>query len=164
MKNLNKNQLFSVCPQVYETIDIDALIANILAYKPNNTTKSGKVSESYAQISKKILHLTDVHVDLSYLADTPVSCNYPICCRNNTQSNETDTFSYNQQYSAQLSGYWGTSGSCDLPMRTFDEFISFVEDNLTDEIELILWTGDNSSHDEENSSLSRNFNTTQILS
>ena len=49
-------------------------------------------------------------------------------------------------------------------MRTFDEFISFVEDNLVDEIDLIIWTGDNSSHDEENSSLSRNFNTTQILS
>lgn len=35
--------------------------------------------------------------------------------------------------------------------------------NLSDSLDLVVWTGDNVGHDEENSELNRNFNITKLI-
>lgn len=49
-----------VCPQVYEIVDIDSLVSEIVADTPT-VKESNRVNGAP---TKKILHLTDVHVDL----------------------------------------------------------------------------------------------------
>ncbi|EAR89553.1 ser/thr phosphatase family protein (macronuclear) [Tetrahymena thermophila SB210] len=143
-----------VCPKVYEDIDIDALVYDIIKEKPKIT----QIKQSSGK-TLKVLQLADVHIDLEYQEGFPTTCNYPICCRNNTFTlNKEDRFL--QQ--GELSGYWGTLGICDLPLRTFDQFVQFVKKNLTD-IDLVIWTGDNVGHDEENSEINRNFNITKLV-
>lgn len=37
-------------------------------------------------------------------------------------------------------------GDCDIPFRTIEAAIRFIKNNLSDEIDFIVWTGDNTNH------------------
>lgn len=88
----------------------------------------------------KILHLTDVHLDLFYAPDSNAKCNEPLCCR---------ATSYGQNYSA---GYWGeVNGVCDIPFQLVESSLRQIKQKHPD-IDLIFWTGDNVPHDIWNTS------------
>jgi sphingomyelin phosphodiesterase len=58
------------------------------------------------------------------------------------------------------SGYWGSLAKCDLPMQTFDLFLSELK---TINPDFIIWTGDNTAHDIWAQSQSYNINFTTVL-
>lgn len=85
----------------------------------------------------KILHLTDIHLDLSYTVGTNTECGQPLCCTNNTEVAPSDDLA---------AGYWG-SYSCDVPTWTFEDMLMHIREKHLDEIEYIMMTGDNPPHD-----------------
>jgi sphingomyelin phosphodiesterase len=83
----------------------------------------------------KMLHLTDVHLDLWYTPGSNAECEEPLCCRST---------SHGHNYSA---GYWSeTFGSCDAPLTFTKKAIKHIGDTHKD-IDLVIWTGDNVPHD-----------------
>lgn len=88
----------------------------------------------------KIIQISDTHVDLNYREGSPAICEEPLCCQSNsTPSNNSDA-------KAQ---YWGTYGSCDIPFRTFESTLKFLNYTISQykDIDYIIWTGDIQPHD-----------------
>lgn len=76
------------------------------------------------------LHLSDIHIDPSYIEGSVVNCDDPVCCQ--TGKSEVNG-----------AGYWGTKGKCDLPPRTVEVFLEQVSNmNVT----FVIWTGDSPPH------------------
>lgn len=98
------------------------------------------------------MHISDLHPDLFYTEGSPVDCTEPVCCRNNVTSKPNST---------RKAGYWGSIGSCDLPIQTFDVFLDEVRRINPD---AIIWTGDNTPHDIWQQTQSYNLNFTIMLS
>ncbi len=65
----------------------------------------------------KVLHLTDLHVDLHYKENTNTVCGEPLCCRENNGPGD--------------SGYWGSYG-CDLPFRTLESALKHIKQHHND--------------------------------
>ena len=80
----------------------------------------------------KILHLSDIHIDLEYTEGLNADCGAPLCCRppNNT--------------TRPVAGYWGDEG-CDLPLATANSLFEYLADHK-DEFDWIYWTGDLPAH------------------
>ena len=80
----------------------------------------------------KILHLSDIHIDLEYTVGLNAECGAPLCCRppNNT--------------TRLVAGYWGDEG-CDLPLATANSLFEYLADHK-DEFDWIYWTGDLPAH------------------
>ena len=121
----------SEIPRKY--IDPDIYAKKIIKGKPKRAKeevgKNGKVI--------KVLHITDLHLDLDYQEGANGECTYPICCRNETNEEVvTDK--------TKLCGKYGYEGKSDINEILFD---SFVEDASKREIDFIIWTGDNAPHD-----------------
>jgi len=79
------------------------------------------------------------------------NCGVPECCR---AASETGTAAT----AADEAGYWGTLAKCDIPYRTVQQLINFLKSKLN--IDLALWTGDNTSHDVWHQTTERNMNNT----
>lgn len=87
---------------------------------------------------RKILHLTDIHLDLWYEPNSNASCNEPLCCRVTSEDWKLKNVS---------AGYWSeVNGDCDIPQH-------FVADSLKKivaahpDLDAVFWTGDNVPHD-----------------
>lgn len=143
------NHVYLVCPKIYERIDIDELVNEILSEPLPASIEIPQAAAASDSSTRplRILHLTDIHMDPGYVENMPTTCNYPVCCRDNQPYNKTMLGS-SSSASNSMSGYWGTLGNCDLPERTFDAFVEYVKNNLADDIDLVIWTGDNVSHDQ----------------
>jgi len=87
--------------------------------------------------SKKILHLTDVHIDLSYMEGAEAACGLPMCCMN------TSGLAASEETAA---GYWGDY-RCDVPMWTIQNMLENIRDQHGSEIDYIMITGDFPPHD-----------------
>ena len=76
----------------------------------------------------KILHLSDVHINLEYTEGLNAGCGEPLCCHplNNT--------------TRPVAGYWGDYG-CDLPLSTANNLVEHLSQHK-DEFDWIYWTGD----------------------
>jgi len=81
----------------------------------------------------KILHLTDLHIDFYYEAYSEAECGEPQCCRDKKDKPKKEA------------GYWGAVAACDLPLRTLEAMIEQISEEIKPD--LVLWTGDNGSHD-----------------
>ncbi len=79
-------------------------------------------------------------------------CDGLMCCRESAGKPATPE---------EAAGYWGTVAACDLPERTFEQFLQFV--NRTMNISMILWTGDNADHDQASQSKSNQTLTTHEI-
>ncbi|CAG2179672.1 unnamed protein product, partial [Oppiella nova] len=91
----------------------------------------------------KMLHLTDIHLDLYYTPGSNSVCDEPICCRST---------SYGHNHSA---GYWSeTTLNCDSPLIFTEDAIGDVAQTHKD-LDFVIWTGDNIPHDV--------WNTTKIV-
>ena len=72
--------------------------------------------------SSKILHLTDIHLDLGYKVGSNSDCSKPLCCTNDTEMAET---------AETAAGYWG-SYSCDVPVWTFEDMLVQIREKHLD--------------------------------
>lgn len=79
--------------------------------------------------------MADIHTDLHYDENATKKCDAITCCRIDSGAPATEE---------DKSGYWGTIADCDIPERTFNKFVDFVEKRV--DVDFVLWTGDNTSH------------------
>jgi sphingomyelin phosphodiesterase len=98
------------------------------------------------------MHISDLHPDLFYTPGAPVDCGEPLCCRSNVTAKGNST---------RKASYWGSIGSCDVPIQTFELLLKDIKRINPD---AIIWTGDNTAHDIWQQSQSYNLNFTVILS
>lgn len=131
-KNLDEDficSLFELCTYNYEKLNADDFASRILKDKP----KTPVIPQYPSEKTLKVVHLTDMHVDPMYQEGAEAFCGKPFCCRDKT-GNETNP-----------SGYWGSLAECDLPERTIENMINYIATEIKPD--LVLWTGDNGSHD-----------------
>ena len=86
----------------------------------------------------KAVHISDVHIDMEYMAGTNSICDSLLCCREDSGMPGP---------SGVAAGEWGSNqgGLCDLPQKTFANMLDFVVNEVKPDV--IFWTGDNSAHD-----------------
>lgn len=78
----------------------------------------------------RFLHITDIHPDLHYKhgADPEFKCHH----------GKGDA------------GKWGTpKSSCDTPWTLVNETFKWIDENLKDKIDFVIWTGDSARHDND---------------
>lgn len=71
------------------------------------------------------------------MENTNTKCDQPDCCRINSGDPKNEE---------SKAGYWGTLGNCDIPFRTIEAMVSYIERNHAKEIDFIIWTGDSTNH------------------
>ena len=114
-----------------------------------NSDTSGQVKNSL-----RILHLADVHIDPWYLPGGHSDCGEPLCCRATSSKGQ----------SSKTAGYWGDYYSCDTPENTVIQLFTFINQTLTQQYDILIWTGDVSAHDVWNNTKSSVINGTRLLS
>ncbi|KAL4435127.1 hypothetical protein ABPG74_003620 [Tetrahymena malaccensis] len=138
-----------VCPQVYEKIDIENVVLDIL-----KDAASHEVKRQTPQLNNtfKIIHMTDLHFDWDYQIGSYAQCQQPTCCRQESTPSQGNK--------SMTAGYWGSIAPCDLPYRTIESYVSFIKRNLSNEIDFALWTGDNTNHFIWEQTQEKNINST----
>ena len=77
----------------------------------------------------KVLHLSDLHVQLNYTVGSPSTCSYPICCTSDLAKNAH----------SPPARYWGEY-ACDLPPWTLEASLASIAQAHPD-TEYVLLTG-----------------------
>uniref|UniRef100_A0A1I8ABT4 Sphingomyelin phosphodiesterase n=1 Tax=Steinernema glaseri TaxID=37863 RepID=A0A1I8ABT4_9BILA len=90
----------------------------------------------------RIVHISDLHVDLQYAVGTEADCGEPQCCRMPKNNHELDAKAFKVKKPA---GYWGTIGSCDTPYWTLDNMMQHIQ-KTEKNIDYIIVSGDLESH------------------
>ncbi|KAJ5151480.1 Endopolyphosphatase [Penicillium canariense] len=81
----------------------------------------------------RFLHITDFHPDRYYKPGTLVDREHGTC-----------------HHGKGPAGYFGTEGSeCDAPLSLINETFRWIEENLKDKIDFVIWTGDSVRHDND---------------
>lgn len=116
------------------------------------------------------MHISDVHVDLFYTVGAAMKCSEPVCCRSNVTMKLQHKDAWNRILNDQHlevsevndgpAGYWGSIAYCDLPFQTFQLFLEEVK--KMNDLDMIIWTGDNTPHDVWQQSQTYNLNFTII--
>lgn len=86
----------------------------------------------------KALHLSDVHIDMSYQEGSLANCDQYLCCR--------AEYGYPTKEGDIAAGYWGAK-KCDLPVHTFQSMLDYVTGNEELIPDMLFWTGDSTPHD-----------------
>jgi len=120
----------SMCPRTTQKDDLKKYVEEVLKDKPDREILAPTKKSTYT-----ILQISDPHIDLNYVEGSNAYCDLPLCCHADSGT-PVD--------SKHAAGYWGTISHCDLPRRTFDQFMKFVSTRF--DIDMILWTGDNIQH------------------
>lgn len=84
----------------------------------------------------KVLQLSDTHIDPQYEEGGDADCGEPLCCRKSMKKITND----------RRAGFWGDYRDCDLPLRTLEETLKFINKTHRD-IDYVIWTGDIPPHD-----------------
>lgn len=84
----------------------------------------------------RILHLSDLHVDLLYDEGSAVVCEHPYCCRH--------AFG-DPGLGEEAAGHWGALAYCDIPIHTLEDLLSQAAAITTPD--LVYLTGDLPPHD-----------------
>ncbi|KAJ6120477.1 Endopolyphosphatase [Penicillium sp. IBT 18751x] len=81
----------------------------------------------------RFLHITDFHPDQYYRAGSKISEESGSC-----------------HHGKGPAGYFGQEGTeCDSPMTLVNETFRWIEANLKDQIDFVIWTGDSARHDND---------------
>ena len=77
--------------------------------------------------TKKVLHLSDIHIDLNYQEGTEADCGETVCCEPASPKKGA-----NGTVKAPAP-YWGVSASsrlsCDIPSRTAESAFAWIAEN-----------------------------------
>ena len=133
------------CPEGELTEDVYDMAHRLLKNKPQ---KKREKIDTTAPVWKMI-QLTDIHLDLSYLEGSSVFCDEPVCCREKLSN-----------YSRITAGKFGYLGRCDANAELLN---SFVEKAYELSPDFIIWTGDNSPHNSKGSTQEDNYNATNYV-
>jgi len=83
----------------------------------------------------KVLHITDIHIDLTYTIGNEAKCQLPMCCGN------TSGIASSEETSA---GYWGDY-NCDIPAWSYRRMLEHIQ--AEHNLDYIMITGDYPAHD-----------------
>lgn len=83
----------------------------------------------------RFLHITDIHPDPYYKTNTSTE---ETCHRGKKSDFETGKYGH-------------PVSDCDSPLSLVDATFDWIDRNLKDKIDFIIWTGDNARHDNDNS-------------
>ncbi|PWY91733.1 acid sphingomyelinase [Aspergillus sclerotioniger CBS 115572] len=97
--------------------------------KPVNASRPAPSGETPLQI----VHISDIHVDLSYETGASYNCTKPICCRPYTTSDDPDVTDY-------PAGEYGNH-NCDAPL-TLEESMYAAIKELVPDSSFVIFTGD----------------------
>ncbi|TRM67571.1 Metallo-dependent phosphatase-like protein [Schizophyllum amplum] len=87
------------------------------------------------KLTGRFLHITDIHPDPYYTAGASVKRD---CHRKKPRKKKN------------RAGYYGTSYSdCDSPPRLANFTLDYLDREWTDDIDFVIWTGDNARHDND---------------
>merc|ERR1719285_46947 len=104
--------------------------------KPKDLSAVGSSRHQSSGETLRVLQITDVHMDLSYLPGSPTDCGLPCCCLNSTgKAGEGEP----------AAGYWGDY-KCDLPQPTFRALMEHIVASHED-LDYVIYTGDAPAHD-----------------
>jgi hypothetical protein len=115
-KNRVCNEHFGWCTDpVITKINLETVIENILATKPNALANDDYIQNMYDQMAQstearstlRAMHLSDVHLDFDYTPGTISNCDEYLCCR-------TDV-GYPKKAGDVAAGDWGAT-NCDIPV------------------------------------------------
>eukprot|EP00340_Litonotus_pictus_P011302 CAMPEP_0170539930 /NCGR_PEP_ID=MMETSP0209-20121228/104313_1 /TAXON_ID=665100 ORGANISM="Litonotus pictus, Strain P1" /NCGR_SAMPLE_ID=MMETSP0209 /ASSEMBLY_ACC=CAM_ASM_000301 /LENGTH=490 /DNA_ID=CAMNT_0010842137 /DNA_START=739 /DNA_END=2208 /DNA_ORIENTATION=+ len=118
-----------VCSNHYYTLSADDFAREVLKDKPEIVEEPSFSSKK----PLKVLQLSDMHIDPKYKENSEADCGQPACCRDRVENPK------------KPAGKWGTLASCDLPIRTVEKMIEQIASEINPD--MILWTGDNDTHD-----------------
>ena len=134
--------------QSISRVDIEPVMEQIYAGQPPPQPKTPTGRATYT-----ILQVNDIHIDFEYFPGGISNCQEGImCCR----ANKTVIIGDDPEYA----GYWGSTGNCDLPQHTFEQFLTFAKTLNPD---YIYWLGDNENHEVDTITRDVNVNTTKYL-
>ena len=97
----------------------------------------------------KMLQMTDIHFDQRYIENATVYCDTPLCCHEPASN-----------YSRIKSGKFGSLMKCDTSNNTLKSFVQTAYDLQPD---FIIWTGDNTEHDNWNSTQEEVYESTATI-
>lgn len=95
---------------------------------------------------KRILHISDLHLDLYYQEGTNADCGLPLCCRETVGKPSSPS---------SKAGKWGDYRDCDSPIYMVDNMFENIAKNH--KVDYIFWTGDLLPHDIYNQSKDGNI-------
>ncbi|KAJ5382851.1 Endopolyphosphatase Ppn1p-related protein [Penicillium concentricum] len=110
----------------------DAISASPLGQHPLGypTEPAGLAEGLRKPVRGRFLHITDFHPDRLYKPGTSIDRS---CHHGNGHA-----------------GYFGAEGTdCDSPLSLVNETFRWIEENLKDEIDFVIWTGDSARHDND---------------
>ncbi|KAI0978368.1 hypothetical protein GJ496_008954 [Pomphorhynchus laevis] len=99
---------------------------------------------------KRILHLTDIHLQTNYQPGSNAECKEPLCCFGPEISDES-----------RRAGYFGDYRKCDLPLWTVEEIFKHIAAN--EKIDYVYYTGDSASHQIWNQTLADNIESSKSI-
>jgi sphingomyelin phosphodiesterase len=117
------NTLFSVC-------DLPAVVPYTVIFPKPKPAPTPRVVSGKKPF--KMVHISDIHVDLSYEVGSSSNCTFDICCRADTNSTALNAH--------DVAGPFG-SHSCDSPLSLEESMYAAIEKIVPDN-EFVLFTGD----------------------
>lgn len=101
---------------------------------PTLDTSKSDLTPAKNKLHGRFLHITDIHPDPYYAAYTDV-----------------DKFCHRGKKTHDKTGIFGRPTSeCDSPFSLVNATFDWIEQNLKDHIDFVIWTGDNARHDNDN--------------
>lgn len=109
--------------------EVDTSYSVYMSEKPANATRP----EPSGQTPIKVVHISDIHVDLNYTTGASYNCTKNICCRPYTAADEPGVTDY-------PAGPYGNS-ECDSPVSLEESLYKAIEDLVPDRA-FTIFTGD----------------------
>ena len=134
-----------LCPEGQITEDAYDYAIRVLKDKPNKQKEA--IDPSGARL--KMVQVTDIHYDQRYKQNASIYCGTPLCCHEPASN-----------YSRIKSGLFGSIENCDTNINTLKSFIDAAYDLEPD---LIIWSGDNTEHDNWNSTQEEVYEATRTI-
>src|SRR6218665_3685997 len=86
--------------------------------------------DSYTQNPKKLVHITDIHVDPYYEPGSEAGCGEPLCCRASNGSPKSKD---------RAAGPWGDYRNCDTPVATLRHALKHISETHSDVSSILLY-------------------------
>ncbi|TFK43522.1 endopolyphosphatase [Crucibulum laeve] len=110
-------------------------VTNVFGSPAQLPLQMQQLSTKPRRLHGRFLHITDMHPDPYYAAHRSQST----ACHRKKPKKKKDG-----------SGYYGTPYSeCDSPFRLTNFTLDYLETNWANEIDFVIWTGDNARHDND---------------
>lgn len=118
----------------------------LVSFLQSIPTTSAQVDEPYdpdvSRLVGRFLHITDIHPDEHYIAGGSISSS---CHRNSTDSDDDDLRIMRPgRTDGGIGGVYGSPYSiCDSPFSLSNATFDWIDKNLINNIDFVVWTGDN---------------------